>query len=213
MTARFTLLLALLLPLAIQAAPPAVPAPVEGEDYTLIEGGKPYAPAAGTIEVAEIFAYTCHHCAAFEPMVEAWKAKLPKDVRVSFVPLVYEDADAFAQGFFAAQALGALDRTHGPTFRAVHEDHALPKNPTLDEIAAFYAGLGVDANRLKATAATPAVAARLDQARSFAMGSGLEGTPALIVQGKYLVRGRSYEDLLRIAGQLVARERAASRRR
>lgn len=222
MTARFALLLALLLPSALAIAPPASAAKaatppalalVEGQDYVLIDGGKAFAPAAGKIEVAEIFMYTCHHCADFDPMVQAWKAKLPKDVRVNYVPLVYDDADAFAQAFFAAQALGMVDRTHSATFNAVHEAHALPSNPTLDELAAFYATLGVDQAKFKAAAASPAVAARLAQARAFALGSGMEGTPSVVVNGKYLVRGRNYEELLRITGQLVAREREALRRR
>jgi len=223
MTARFALLLALLLPAALAVAPlalaakaaatPPAPALVEGEDYLVIDGGKAFAPVAGKIEVAEIFMYTCHHCADFDPMVQAWKAKLPKDVRVSYVPLVYEDGDAFAQAFFAAQALGMVDRTHSATFNAVHEAHALPRNPTLDELASFYATLGVDEAKFKAAAASPAVAARMAQARAFALGSGMEGTPSVVVNGKYLVRGRNYQELLRIAGQLVARERQALRGR
>ena len=219
MTARFALLLALLLPLlpctatAANAASAPPPAPlVEGEDYLVIEGGQPYAPVAGKIEVAEIFVYSCHHCASFDPIVEAWKAKLPKDVRFNYVPLAYEDDDAFAQAFFAAQGLGVLDKTHGATFRAMTA-HDLPHNPTIDELATFYAGLGVNEARFKAAAASPAVAASLAKARAFALGSQLEGTPAVLVNGKYLVRGRGHEETLRIAGQLVARERAAAGRR
>src|SRR5688572_2762578 len=222
MTARLALLLALLLPTALAVAPPAcaakaatppAPALVEGEDYLVIAGGKAFAPVAGKIEVAEIFMYTCHHCADFDPIVQAWKAKLPKDVRVSYVPLVSADGDAFGQAFFAAQALGVVDRTHSATFDAVHESHVLPRNPTLDELATYYATLGVDEAKFKAAAASPAVAARMAQARAFALGSGMEGTPSVVVNGKYLVRGRNYQELLRIAGQLVARERQALRGR
>ena len=40
--------------------------------------------------------------------------------------------------------------------------------------------------------------------------SGANSTPTLIVNGKYKVTGNSFEDMLRIASQLVARERAAA---
>ncbi|KHM90302.1 dihydroneopterin aldolase, partial [Xanthomonas vesicatoria] len=71
---RLSLLLLILMPLAACAADKKAP-PVEGEDYTLIDGGQPYAPLAGKVEVVEVFGYTCPHCAHFEPTLEAWAAK------------------------------------------------------------------------------------------------------------------------------------------
>ena len=38
--------------------------------------------------------------------------------------------------------------------------------------------------------------------------SGVEGTPTVIVDGKYRVLGKSYEDVLRITDALIAQERA-----
>ena len=43
--------------------------------------------------------------------------------------------------------------------------------------------------------------------------SGLEGTPTLIVDGKYRVQASTHEEALRIADQLIAMERAAARKR
>jgi thiol:disulfide interchange protein DsbA len=39
--------------------------------------------------------------------------------------------------------------------------------------------------------------------------SGVQGTPTLVIDGKYRVLGKSYDDMLRIANQLIAQERAA----
>jgi thiol:disulfide interchange protein DsbA len=39
--------------------------------------------------------------------------------------------------------------------------------------------------------------------------SGIEGTPTIVVDGKWRVRGRTLADILRITDALVARERAA----
>lgn len=207
--ARAGLLLALLLPLAAFAAPQAGPAPVAGTDYEVIEGGQPWAPLAGKIEVVEVFGYWCHHCADFDPLVEAWKSRQPADVRFTYLPLPAGHDDPFALAFFAAQAAGKLGTTHGALFRAIHTDHTLPKNPTVDEIAAFYGGLGLDAARLRAAMESPEIAAKLPPARQFAMASGLEGTPTLIVNGKYRVDKGTLRDRLRVAEQLIALERAA----
>jgi thiol:disulfide interchange protein DsbA len=98
-------------------------------------------------------------------------------------------------------------------FRAVHEDGTLPRNPTDDELAAFYTQFGVPAARFVATLNGPAVAAAMQQAQVFVQRNGVEGTPTMIVAGKYRVTAQTQADVLRVVDQLVARERAAARSR
>ena len=43
---------------------------------------------------------------------------------------------------------------------------------------------------------------------AFAVASGIEGTPSMVVNGKYRVTARSMEDMLRVTDFLVAKERA-----
>jgi thiol:disulfide interchange protein DsbA len=206
------LLLAVLPALAFAAGPAERAAPVAGVDYVVIEDGQRHGPADGRIEVVEVFSYGCHHCANFEPMLAAWKHKQRKDVRLDYLPLPYSANDPLAAAFFAAQSDGSLPRTHPATFRAIHRDHTLPRNPTADEVTTFYAGLGVDAARLKAAMTAPATLARLPAAREFAIRAGVEGTPTLIVNGRYRIIGKSLDDVLRIADHLIARERAVQQR-
>lgn len=215
MTTRFAFLLLVLLPFASLAADkPAGPAPVAGTDYVQIEGGQPYAPTAGTIEVVEVFGYTCPACARFEPLVATWKARQPADVK--FVPVAAPFGGywtPYAKAFYTAQSLGLAARTHAAVFRALHEEGSLPKSkPSVDEIAGFYAGHGVDARRFASVFSSPAIEARMEQADRFIRRSGVEHTPTLVINGKYRVHGSSPEDSLRIADHLIARERAAQRR-
>ena len=201
----FALMIALLPVLAWSA--PAV----EGRDYALIEDGAPYRPLAGRIEVAEVFAYWCDHCARFQPMVEAWQRKLPNDVRLSYVPLPSGRDDAFARGFFATQAAGGLAKVHAPLFVAVHDEQLVPRNPSIDELSAWYGQRGLDAAKLRAAMASPALADRLAEAHQFAVRSGVEGTPTLIVNGRYRILGRSLEELLRNADAVIAQLRTPAR--
>ena len=204
-------LFALLLPLSALAATPAA-APVAGEDYVLIDDGQPYQPLAGRkIEVVEVFGYWCHHCAEFQPHVEAWKQKLPADVRFTYVPAVFSDDDPFARAYFAAADAGTLDRTHDELFRAIHDDRILASNATIDEIAWFYGEHGLVPAKVKAAMTSPATTTRLQGARDFALRSGVEGTPSLVINGRYRVRGRTHDDTLRIASQLIAQLRATRR--
>lgn len=189
-------------------------APVEGEDYVVIADGKPWQPLAGRIEVVEVFAYWCHVCDDFQPLVDEWKKKLPKDVRFGYVPAAFNPGDAYARAFFASESLRALGKTHHATFRAIHDEQSLPqRNASIDEIATFYDTLGVDATRLKAAAQSSATDAKMAAAREFAVRSGVQGTPTLVVNGVYRVQAKSLQDMLRIADALIARQRAASKNR
>lgn len=204
MTRRLALmLLSLLLPVAAfaQSAPVA---PVEGVHYeTLANPGTWDKVGKGEIEVAEIFHYTCIHCADLAPKLEAWKATLPKNAKVRYVPAAYGLDDDFARAFFAADSLKVLPRTHVATFEALHADHALPRNATDGEIAAFYATLGIDANRFAAAQKSPQVAARVKAAHDFIGRAQIGGTPTIIVAGRWKVMGRSLDDLLANTAALV----------
>ncbi|MFC3550503.1 thiol:disulfide interchange protein DsbA/DsbL [Lysobacter cavernae] len=208
------LLLALLPTLALAADKPAAPALVAGTDYEVIEGGQPFAPVKGKVEVVEVFGYTCIHCAHFQSQVSAWKSRHAADVH--FVPLAAPFGGGwtpYAKAFYAAQSLGLLDKSHDAMFLALHSDGSLPlRNPAPQEIAAFYAKYGADPQRFIQAYDSPAVAARMQQADAFIQRSGVEATPTLVVNGKYRVLGNSFDDVLRIADQLVARERAGAKR-
>jgi thiol:disulfide interchange protein DsbA len=204
-----SVLVSLLLAVALPggAAPDA--APVEGTDYVVIEGGQPYAPLAGKIEVAEVFGYWCPHCAEFQPALSAWKRTLPSDVRVTYVPAVFTAGDSFARGFFAAEHFGALERTHDAMFPAIHVQGLLPLNASVAELAGYYAQQGLDAAKVQAYMQSPAVDAKLEHARQFALRSGVEGTPTLVINGRYRITAHSHAAGLRIASQLIAQLRGA----
>ncbi|KRA45335.1 thiol:disulfide interchange protein DsbA/DsbL [Pseudoxanthomonas sp. Root630] len=199
-----------LVPAVALAAPPSPPPLVEGQDYVVIENGTPYAPLNGKVEVVEVFGYTCVHCAHFEPTLAAWKKTLRKDVRLTPVPAAFGGYwIPYARAFFAARQFGVQERTHQAVFDALHKTGALPiQNVSPDEIAAFYAPYGVDRAKFSAALRGEQVDRQLEHARTWAMAAGIEGTPTMIVNGKYrVIGGRTYSDMLKIVDRLVARER------
>ncbi|WP_421569244.1 thiol:disulfide interchange protein DsbA/DsbL [Stenotrophomonas sp. PD6] len=211
---RLMLLLLALSPLSALAAP-APAALVEGKDYELVEAPGPFAPLAGKIEVAEIFGYTCPHCAHFEPILEAWAKKLPKDVRFTPVPAVFGGYwDSYARAYYAADQLGVAQRTHAAMFNALHEAGSLPmQNVSPAELSTFYAKeAGVNPQAYETALRSEAVSNKLAVAKAFAQRVKVQGTPSLVINGKYLVKGTSFEDMLRNADALIARERAAKAR-
>ena len=207
-------LLALLLPMAACAAadgPAAANAAavVEGRDYVVVDGGQPYRPLDGKIEVVEVFAYTCPHCAEFQPALSAWVARLPDDVRFTYVPAPFGPGETWARAFFVAEEAGAVRRTHEALFAAVHRDGLLAHNATAGELAWFYGQHGLDPTRMKVAMLSPEVEAKVRHARQFSLDIQLPGTPTLVVNGKYVITPRSHADALRIADGLVAKLRDA----
>ena len=210
---RLLLMLLATAPLLAWAAPAA--APVEGQDYELIAEPGPFAPLAGKIEVVEVFGYTCPHCAHFEPQLAAWAAKLPADVRFTPVPAAFGGYwDSYARAFYAAEQVGVLKRSHADVFKALHEQRSLPvQNVSPDELATFYSQYGVQPQRYIEALRSPQVDDKVKNARAFAMRVKVTGTPMLIINGKYLVKGKTFDDNLRIADALLARERSSGNRR
>lgn len=190
---------------------PVGPAPVAGVDYVEIAGGQPFEPGSGRIEVVEVFSYTCPHCASFEPLVRAWRARQPADVKFTPVAGYFGgNPEPFARAYYAAEAMGLLGRTHEPMFRAIHIERTLPLMGTDNaRLAAFYAQYGADPQQFASTMTSFAVEAKLKRANQFILRSGVEGSPSVIVNGKYRVTGKTLEDTLRITTHLVAKERAA----
>ena len=202
-------LLCLVLPIAACAADPAGGAIVEGRDYYVVDGGQPYRPLEGRIEVAEVFAYTCPHCASFQPVLSAWARKLPADVRFTYVPAAFGPGETWARAFFVAEREGAVQRTHQALYDAVHHDRLLAHNATAGELAWFYGQHGIAQPAMKVAMLSPEIEAMVRHAREFALGIRLPGTPTLVVNGRYVVTPANHADALRITDALVAKLRDA----
>lgn len=204
------LLLSLALLLTTALAPVqaqrALPGLTEGVQYRYIDNGQPYrALPPGMVEVAEVFAYTCPHCAHFSPMLEAWAKQLPAHARLVLVPGVFSRDDPWSRVFFAAQTAKSLQVLHPRLFAAVHETGELPRNADAGQILAFAGRVqGSNAAALKvAMADDAALLPKLKQAYDFGARSQIEGTPSLVIAGRYLVLGNSYESLLANARAVV----------
>jgi len=186
---------------------------VPGQDYDEIKNGQPFDPLNGKIEVVEVFGFVCPACASFQPQLAAWKAKLPADVRFTYVPALFGNMwDDYAKAFYTAQALGIEDKSHDDLYRAIHIEQTLKGErgrDSLEDIAKFYAKYGVNAETFISTMNSFTIAGKTSKAKQFALRSQIQGTPSLIVNGKYLVKGTSRDDQLRIADQLIAQERAS----
>lgn len=212
MNTLLSLLSACVLALALTPAAATAATPVAGTDYVTIDNGQPYAPLNGKVEVVEVFGYWCPHCAEFQPELSAWTHRLPADVRFTTVPAVFTDGDPLARAYFAAEHFHVLSAVHDAIFQSIHGDNTLPQNPSVDEIAAWFGAHGLDAAKAKTYMLSAPVEARLEYARQFALRSGVEGTPTLIINGRYRITASTHEQGLRTASALIDSLRVGAHR-
>jgi len=198
-------------PAARAPAPAPAFTPQQGHDFEILPTPQP-TWGQGKIEVAEVFSYRCIHCAEFQPKVNAWKKTMPADVRWEYVPGVFGGTwDTFARAYFAAQLMGVQPRTHDAVFKGVFVEQAAGTG-TAEDIATMYAKFGVDRAKFLAAMNSFGVNAKLNRAKQFAMRTGVQSTPTIIINGKYRVlvtRDRGFDGMLATTNWLIAKERAA----
>ena len=214
MLKRFGILLAGLFAMAPAFAADPAPAPAasaakweEGKSYFLVD--PPQQTATGDkVEVLEVFSYACPHCAHFQPFADQLKASLPAGAVFTYMPAVFNATwEPYARAYYTAESLGVVADTHQALFDALHRDH-MPMR-TIDDLSAFYAQHGVDKAKFIAASNSFEVESKLQRSSQLVKAYNVDGTPSVIVNGKYRVTGASaggYPQLIELVDWLVQKE-------
>jgi len=199
---------------------------VEGTNYFRVKPAQP-TTTPGKIEVLDVFSYACPACNSFEPTLNKLKAALPADAKMAYLPAAFnpgEDWPVFQRAFLAAQSLGIVDKTHDAVYDAIWRDgtlaiadknshRLLPRDmqPTIQDVAKFYTRFGVKEDAFLATANSFTVESAMKRSDSQIQDYQVDGTPTLIVNGKYRVTPESaggYLQTIDLVLYLVSQERA-----
>ena len=184
--------------------------PESGTDYLVLDKKAAVEAPAGKIEVVEFFWYSCPHCNAFEPTLEAWVKRVPKDVAVRRVPVGFRDEFVPQQRlFYTLEAMDLLDKLHAKVFAAIHVEK-LPLNKG-EAIADWIAKQGVDRAKFMERFNDFSTASKAGKATQLQNVYRVEGVPALGVAGRFYTDGtlaRNMPRALQIVDFLVAEVRA-----
>src|SRR6266853_2773619 len=123
--------------------------PEAGTDYVVLQSPQPV-ETGDKIEVIEFFQYSCPHCFAFTPDLNAWRKHLAADVLYRRVPVAFDESrQPHAQIYYALEALNRVDDMHDKVFSAFHVDkrHLFESA----DIADFMAANGIDRAQWLAT--------------------------------------------------------------
>ena len=203
MTARLIRTLA-----ALFAAVALAPAALAQQQAPFLHINPPIATdATGKIEVVEFFWYECPHCFELEPLLETWVPKLGKDVQFRRVPATFNDRwKISARVFYALESMGIEDRLHKPLMDAIHKDRLRITDDR--QLAEWLEKQKVDVAKFQAALKSFAVESRLKRAQGLVQGSKIDGVPALMVNGRYLVTaGGNSQRMLDTANALIDQSR------
>jgi thiol:disulfide interchange protein DsbA len=185
-------------------------APVEGRDYVKLQ--TPVAVSLPTpqkkVEVIEFFWYGCPHCFAFEPMVEAWSARLPADVYFHQLPFGFIGPVEHQKLFYALEEIGQRDAMQRKIFNAIHVQNKHLN--TEAEITAFVVASGVDGAKFSEAFKSFAVNTKVSRGKQLSNAYKIDGVPALGVQGRYYTSATlagSHERSVAVADYLIQRSR------
>lgn len=163
------------------------------------------------IEVNEIFSYTCGHCFNFEAVLHPWGETLADDVDMQRTPAVWQPAmEVFARAYYSGMALKVLDQVHMPIFEAIHVKKEAVS--TEQDIAKFFIAAGVDSVKFSQVYNSFGMTSMVNQGKARMRGYRTQGTPEMVVNGKYRVSSRmagGFDGMIKVADFLIAKERAA----
>jgi thiol:disulfide interchange protein DsbA len=188
-------------------------APVDGVDYLTLDKPASTEAAAGRIEVVEFFWYSCPHCNAFEPLLEAWAAKLSKNVAFRRVPVMFRpNFEPQQRLYYALEAMGKLSEVHKKVFNAIHNEKQTLD--TAEQIAAWVGKQGLDKAKFMEQYASFPVVTKVRRATQLQEQYKVDGVPSMGVAGRYFTSGSlagNMPRVLQVVDHLVAQAAKASR--
>lgn len=203
-------LLSLLFCLALPAAAEDNLRP--GVDYIELSPPRSVRVAADKIEIREFFNYSCPHCNRLQGHFSKWLAEHGgDDIVVVHQPVIFQRYNGhFARVYYTLQGL-KLDKEFSPkVYDAIHT-----KRQLLNSRGRFLSWLeeeGVDYDKAEKMYDSFSVHSLTERADVIADDYGVQGTPQIAVNGKYIINpglSRSYPGMMDILTILVERERNA----
>jgi len=142
------------------------------------------------IEVIDFFFYGCQYCNDLLPRLERWRRGMPADVVMRHIPVVRHDSWVpLAKTYFTLEAMGEVERLHPAVFHSYHvEDLYMSQEKVIVEWAGKQ---GLDREKFMAIYRSDETRQKVERARKQTMEYEIQGTPSLVVDGRFLTDGAS----------------------
>lgn len=156
---------------------------LEGINYQKL--AKPVSIEPYRKKVVEVFFYGCPHCYHLEPSLNHWLSTKPADVDFERMPAVLDNPNwvFMARVFYTAKELGILAKFHEAYFNAIQRDGK--RIFDVDTLANYCEQFGVKHADYVAMFKSFKVSQQVQKARILTKEYGVDGVPAIIVNGRY----------------------------
>lgn len=168
---------------------------------------------ATKVEVVEFFWYGCPHCYHLEGKLNAWRAKLPKNVVFKRTPVIWSPGhEKHAQIYYTLEAMNLTNQLHDRVFDAVQGQGSTTERVELrDEntLVEWIAKQGVDKAKFLAAYKSFGVLSQVQRAKQLATAYQVSGVPAFYVQGKYTTSPslvKNEDRVFSVLNELIAQE-------
>lgn len=185
-----------------------------GKDYVPVQPPQP-TDSGGKIEVLEFFWYGCPHCNNLQPSLQAWLKRKPADVELKHIPAVFQDSWVpLTRAYYTIEAMGLVDKLHQEMFATLHRQRVQLRDA--NAIFDWAAAKGVDRKKFADTYNSFGVNGRTQRSIELTRKFDIPGTPALVIDGKYLTapsmtlkadRTVDYDRFFQIVDGLIAEAR------
>jgi thiol:disulfide interchange protein DsbA len=185
---------------------------VAGTDYLVLDRRAIVETPPGKVEVIEFFWYSCPHCNAFEPALDKWVKRLPKDVNMRRVPVAFNASFVPEQRlYYTLEAMGKLDELHVKVFYAIHVE----RQPLDREagITAWVQKQGLDTAKFAELYNSFSVATKVRRATQLQDAYKVSGVPALGIAGRFYTDGELAHNMdraLQITDYLIGESRKST---
>ena len=188
---------------------PASQKPIRaGIDYRVIAPQPVQSPKS--IEVIDFFWYGCPYCNSLQPALERWISRKPADVTVRRIPAVLRDSWVpHARVYYTLEALGEVERLHQRAYYSYHVEELAMSCP--EAMSDWAVRNGILRERWDTAYNSAAVQRKVEEAVELTRAYNITGTPALVVDGRYLTSGNlsdTLDGMIQILEGLVYRVRA-----
>jgi thiol:disulfide interchange protein DsbA len=158
--------------------------PTEGTEFKLVQPPQPV-ESGNKVEVLEFFQYSCPHCFAFNPDLEAWRKKLPTDVEYKRIHINWDNSTLnHTKIYYSLEQLGKVNEVHEKVFTAIHVNKKRMLDP--EEIADLMAANGIDRKQWLDMFNSFSIATRASKAMQIWRGYKIDGTPTLGCDGRFI---------------------------
>lgn len=183
----------------------------EGVNYRVL--ATPIVTNSDQIEVMEFFWYGCPHCESFEEPLHQWQKTMPEGSLLVQSPAIWNEAmKLHAKVFFIVQGMPNNQPIHAALFAEIMELREVRDlNLQIEQLADFLQGYGLSKSDFKQQLSSVAINKKLQRAIELMSKSKIEGTPSIMVNGRYVVLNQSaktVEQMLDITSYLVKKEQA-----